>query len=325
MNKRKFLSLPALLLSAAALFPACAGYEPSKPTDWPELDSEGNWIVVEPTSEGGKTSDPWQEWDKKPCDPADYPLTITELMPKATLPLSDGQVSDWVELYNAGGKEIDLSTMYFCGKAMSGSAAPGYTVVRVSVPNGDKVELRLPDGQLADSLELPKLEKDHAWAKQPDGSFAETIFATPGGENTMSAYEKLLANETPGDLRIEEVVVANCSGWSTAGGPWIAPSNSMKVVVTSETPVTGGTRFRGRLPLAEKTNGFYADIAALAIPDVGTRQALLASGETRTLDAHEATSNTVSFALDRPFAATALAVNAAVNWLCRKAAFDEQD
>lgn len=209
MNKRKFLSLLALLLTAAALLPACAGYEPSKPTDWPELDSEGNWVIVEPTSEGGKTSDPWQEWDKKPCDPADYPLTITELMPKATLPLSDGQVSDWVELYNAGTKEIDLSTMYFCGEAMSGKAAPGYTLVRVSVPNGDKVELRLPDGQLADSLELPKLEKDHAWAKQSDGSFIDTIYATPGGENTMTAYEKLLASEQPGDLRIEEVVVAN--------------------------------------------------------------------------------------------------------------------
>lgn len=208
-KNRKFLSLLALLLTAAALLPACAGYEPSKPTDWPELDSEGKWIIVEPTSEGGKTSEPWQEWGEKPCDPADYPLTITELMPKATLPLSDGQVSDWVELYNAGTKEIDLSTMYFCGKPMSGSAAPGYTVVPASVPNGDKAELRLPDGQLADSVEIPKLTKDHAWAKQPDGSFAETRFPTPGGENTMASYESLLAKEKPGDLRIDEIVVAN--------------------------------------------------------------------------------------------------------------------
>ena len=118
-----------------------------------------------------------------------------------------------------------------------------------------------------------------------------------------------------------EVVIPNCSGWSSSGGPWIAPSNSMKVVVTSETPVAGGARFRGRLPLAAKTNGFYADIAVLAIPDVGTRQALLASGETRTLDAHGATGNTVSFALDRPFAATALAVNLEPDeWLGQHAA-----
>jgi len=118
-----------------------------------------------------------------------------------------------------------------------------------------------------------------------------------------------------------EIALPNCSGWSSSGGPWIAPSNSMKVVVTSETPVRGGARFNGRLPMAEKTNGFYADIAVLAIPDVGSRQALVSSADAKTLDAHDMSKNVLSFTLDRPCTATALAVNLVPDgWLGQHAA-----
>ena len=54
-----------------------------------------------------------------------------------------------------------------------------------------------------------------------------------------------------------EVIIPNCSGWSSSGGPWNAASNSMKIVTTSETSVKGGTTFRGTLPLPKNTNGFY--------------------------------------------------------------------
>lgn len=63
-----------------------------------------------------------------------------------------------------------------------------------------------------------------------------------------------------------EIGIANCSGWSSSGGPWITASNSMKTVVFTETQVSGGKRFKGRLPRPEGCNGFYRDIAVLAFP-----------------------------------------------------------
>ena len=82
-----------------------------------------------------------------------------------------------------------------------------------------------------------------------------------------------------------EVVVANCSGWSTAGGPWVAPSNSMKRLVhTASDAVEGhdGGLSTDRRSLCEAKsrewcavatlprpyehdNGFYEDIAVLAV------------------------------------------------------------
>ena len=105
-----------------------------------------------------------------------------------------------------------------------------------------------------------------------------------------------------------EIVVPNCSGWSSSGGPWIAASNAMKVVVTSETSVKAGESFRGKLPEAKNTNGFYRDIAVLAIPDVGTRAELLKEGESKALDPKDATRNVLSFGLPQPFEATALEI-----------------
>ena len=64
-----------------------------------------------------------------------------------------------------------------------------------------------------------------------------------------------------------EVCLPNCSGWSSSGGPWIAPSNGMKRLVFSwSDAVTGPAPFRGRLSRTEKDNGFYADIAVLGVP-----------------------------------------------------------
>lgn len=63
-----------------------------------------------------------------------------------------------------------------------------------------------------------------------------------------------------------EVVIANCSGWSNLGGPWIAPADAMKVTTFTETAFRGPGRFSGILPRTAKDNGFYEDIAVLAYP-----------------------------------------------------------
>ena len=72
-----------------------------------------------------------------------------------------------------------------------------------------------------------------------------------------------------------ELCIANCSGWTSSGGPWITPELSMKFATATTTTVKGGERFDGVLPLPENTNGFYEDIAVLAFPTPANGKAVL--------------------------------------------------
>ena len=65
--------------------------------------------------------------------------------------------------------------------------------------------------------------------------------------------------------------IANCSGWANSGGPWVEPRDSMKYVTVSETAVVGPSRFEGVLPRLKEDNGFYGDIAVLAVKDHSRR------------------------------------------------------
>lgn len=55
-------------------------------------------------------------------------------------------------------------------------------------------------------------------------------------------------------------------GFALAGGPWITPEQSMQKVVWTETFVNGGRRFDDTLPQPLTNEGYYRDIAILAIP-----------------------------------------------------------
>ena len=60
--------------------------------------------------------------------------------------------------------------------------------------------------------------------------------------------------------------IANCSGWTSSGGPWITPEYAMKTVVHTAVRFDGGRRIRYELPRTDEDNGFYRDIAVLAFP-----------------------------------------------------------
>jgi len=70
-----------------------------------------------------------------------------------------------------------------------------------------------------------------------------------------------------------EICFHNCAGWSSSGGPWITPEQSMKTVVCSETRVAGGTAFDGVLPQPPSKHDYYVDIATLAIPTPASERA----------------------------------------------------
>ncbi|MBK1879360.1 glycosyl hydrolase [Pelagicoccus mobilis] len=62
-----------------------------------------------------------------------------------------------------------------------------------------------------------------------------------------------------------EMGLHNCDGWSSSGGPWVTPEQSMKKVVFAET-VTNGGRQTITLPRPDRSRDFYRDIAVLAWP-----------------------------------------------------------
>jgi len=61
--------------------------------------------------------------------------------------------------------------------------------------------------------------------------------------------------------------VHNCDGWTSSGGPWITPENSMKKVVWSETLVSGGAIDRV-LAQPDTLENYYEDIATIAYPSL---------------------------------------------------------
>ena len=55
-----------------------------------------------------------------------------------------------------------------------------------------------------------------------------------------------------------EIGFFNAPGWSQSGGPWIAPSQSMRYLASSETVMTGGKRIEQQIPVPEiKTFPYY--------------------------------------------------------------------
>ncbi|CAH0999395.1 hypothetical protein LEM8419_00693 [Neolewinella maritima] len=63
--------------------------------------------------------------------------------------------------------------------------------------------------------------------------------------------------------------VHNCDGWSSSGGPWVTPEQSMKMVVYRDT-VVGGGQVELQLPQPTIREGFYRDIATIAYPALRT-------------------------------------------------------
>ena len=75
-----------------------------------------------------------------------------------------------------------------------------------------------------------------------------------------------------------EFHLMNTPGWSASGGPWVTPERSMKKLVWSETPATGGGAvtltvarpklepLRFRTPPAKKQENFFRDVVLLAVP-----------------------------------------------------------
>jgi hypothetical protein len=63
-----------------------------------------------------------------------------------------------------------------------------------------------------------------------------------------------------------EMCMHNCAGWSSSGGPWNKPNQSMQEVIWSETHAAGGKKIELNLPQPEARQSYYGDIAVIAFP-----------------------------------------------------------
>ena len=94
---------------------------------------------------------------------------------------------------------------------------------------------------------------------------------------TEEFYDHLVHAAAQADKHNIEFGIHNADGWTSSGGPWVTPEQSMKRVTWSEQSVSGGNRY---LPLKPGfAEGLYKDIAVIAIPqDEYSNQNLFSTG-----------------------------------------------
>ncbi|OAV45746.1 hypothetical protein A3850_000890 [Lewinella sp. 4G2] len=64
--------------------------------------------------------------------------------------------------------------------------------------------------------------------------------------------------------------VHNCDGWSSSGGPWVTPEQSMKMLVYSETVISYADTDTVSLSQPTTRENYYEDIAVVAYPSLGS-------------------------------------------------------
>ncbi len=142
---------------------------------------------------------------------SDFPVYINEICTqnKACLADSYGVYSDWIELYNAGNTDIDLSgyglsdktteplrwvfpdgtlirsgerKVIFASKQLS-TVAELHTGFALS-KNGETIVMSNPQGEIIQQVTVPTLAEDSSYGRTPDGGNTfEVMNATPGSEN----------------------------------------------------------------------------------------------------------------------------------------------
>ena len=163
-------------------------------------------------------------------------LVISEFMEKnrAVLRDEDGDFSDWIELYNQSRETVSLSgctisdTENKTGWALpepelepgqrlllfaSGKDQQGAELHTDFALSGDEgVYLRNEQGTLLSAAACGGCEADVAMALQADGSYEQSLYPTPGYENSRAGYEAFQQSLSCGSpLLINEVVVYNSS------------------------------------------------------------------------------------------------------------------
>ncbi len=80
------------------------------------------------------------------------------------------------------------------------------------------------------------------------------VFMTPEWKDAFKFATELA------DKKGLEMAIAGSPGWSVTGGPWVPAEDGMKKYVWTETRVTGGQAFNGKLPQPAATTGKFQNV-----------------------------------------------------------------
>ena len=171
-----------------------------------------------PNSEAGAKA-----WQEALAQRSGGTLELSEIQSSNTLYAApDGNFYDWIEVHNPSDSPVSLSgyklsdrtnkTKYAFPDEMLGAGeykivwcAPGvegaeYASFALASAGGETVVLTAPSGAESESVELPMLEKNTAYAKE-NGEWTVSHRPTPGYSNDDAGYEAWLRS---GGYRSEE-------------------------------------------------------------------------------------------------------------------------
>ena len=224
--------------------------------------ADGSWGLTKEYSPGYENTTEGFLTFRNATMVTDGALIISEICPD---PLSgyrdeDGELADWIELYNTTGETISLANyalsnnenkplkwrfpegacvapygyyLVFCsGKDIdNGAAGVPHTNFKISAEH-DTIVLSDSRGRLVDRVTIDNIPEDASYARDEDGTFSIHVKTTPAlpntssGENQMDMYLRAL---NPTGVYISEIMCSNDSVATTSGAgftDWIEIYNS---------------------------------------------------------------------------------------------------
>ena len=261
------------------------------------LQDDGTYLETAKSTPGYENTDAGYETWLQTVGYVTPEIQISEVMSanRSTILSEDGELCDWIELYNAGTADVSLSGLYLSNDAAdrmkwmlpdatlsagqrivircSGSDAPASEAAFSLPREGCTVILSGSVGNVIDQIDVPRLGEDRSWALQSNGTFTECDYPSPGYANTEDGYSAFRASQVvTGPLIISEVMPSNCSYLMQSDGEyydWVELKN------ISEEPLD-----LGRYALSDDPG----DLHKFPLPDVtlqpGKSIVIICSGNT---------------------------------------------
>jgi len=163
-----------------------------------------------------------------------HSLVINEVMASnnGALATSNGEVYDWIEIYNGNNYDINLKNYSLSDNEnknrwafpettikansylivfMSGKNQEGlYANFKISSDGSESIFLKNPSGKIVDAVDVPSMRKNEVIARDLEGIWFSSTKPTPGFINTVEGYENFqdsILEES--DIKINEALPKN--------------------------------------------------------------------------------------------------------------------
>ncbi len=216
---------------------------------------DGSWQTGTNATPGFENTDKgYQAWLSASGAMDGMDVVISEVMTANDCTALDDQGTrcDWIELWNTGKKDLDLTGAYISDDPLD---AFKWQIPQLILPAGERTVIRcagsnaglsdatfaLPSngctvvltgtrGNTICSAAVPAIGRDISWALQEDGSYLRCASATPGFSNDDEGYQQWLQLVNPADIQvvISEVMSSNRSTLTNAAGQlcdWVELQN----------------------------------------------------------------------------------------------------